>query len=104
MTGDAIYGYMTPISFAMEPDEREALARLGCLEAIRSGTTTLVDPFRHVAGYARGMAETGLRLYLADRRGQGFGVHTCQIRLGAGGRGREIVSTVGTRTVSAASP
>jgi 5-methylthioadenosine/S-adenosylhomocysteine deaminase len=66
MSGDAIFGYMTPISFAMTPAERRALARLGCLEAIRSGTTTLVEPFRHVAGYARGMVESGLRLYLSE--------------------------------------
>ena len=66
MSGDAIFGYMTPISFAMTPAERRALARLGCLEAIRSGTTTLVEPFRHVAGYAQGMVESGLRLYLAE--------------------------------------
>ena len=66
MSGDAVFGYMTPISFAMTPAERRALARLGCLEAIRSGTTTLVEPFRHVAGYAQGMVETGLRLYLSE--------------------------------------
>lgn len=79
MTGDAIYGYMTPISFAMQPGEREALARLGCLEAIRSGTTTLVDPFRHVAGYAAGMARTGLRLYLSE---SGADALTLKIRTG----------------------
>ena len=54
MAGDAIFGYMTPISFAMTPDERAAVARLGCLEGILSGTTTMVEPFRHVAGYAQG--------------------------------------------------
>lgn len=66
MSGDAIFGYMTPISFAMTPEERRALARLGCLEALRSGTTTLVEPFRHLTSYARGMVETGLRLYLSE--------------------------------------
>ena len=45
MAGDAIFGYMTPISFAMTPGERAAIARLGCLEGILSGTTTMVDPF-----------------------------------------------------------
>ena len=66
MAGDAIFGYMTPISFAMTPDERAAVARLGCLEGILCGTTTMVEPFRHVAGYAQGMVDTGLRLYLGE--------------------------------------
>ena len=66
MAGDAIFGYMTPISFAMTPGERAAIARLGCLEGILSGTTTMVDPFRHVAGYAQGMVDTGMRLYLSE--------------------------------------
>ncbi len=66
MTGDAIFGYMTPISFAMKDDERRAIARLGCLEAIRSGTTSLVEPFRFLAGYAGGMVESGLRLWLSE--------------------------------------
>ncbi|MDA0997830.1 MAG: amidohydrolase family protein [Proteobacteria bacterium] len=66
MSGDAIFGYMTPISFAMTDAERRALARLGCLEAIRSGTTTLVEPFRFITGYGDGMVESGLRLYLGE--------------------------------------
>ncbi len=79
MSGDAIYGYMTPISFAMQPDERAAMARLGALEALRSGCTTLADPFRHVAGYARAMADTGLRLYLSE---SGADARTLEIRKG----------------------
>lgn len=66
MGTEAIYGYMTPISFAMLPDEREAISLLGCLEAIRSGTTTLVEPFRHVVDYAGTMAGTGMRLYFSE--------------------------------------
>jgi 5-methylthioadenosine/S-adenosylhomocysteine deaminase len=64
--GEAIYRYMTPISYAMSGEERSVIAALGCLEAIRSGTTTLVDPFRHVTTYAPAMAATGLRLWLTE--------------------------------------
>ena len=63
---EAIYRYMTPISFAMTAAEREALALLGCAEALRSGTTTLVEPFRHVVTYAGAMAKTGMRLWLSE--------------------------------------
>ncbi|QCI68470.1 amidohydrolase family protein [Phreatobacter stygius] len=65
-SGDAIYRYMTPISYVMTPEERSVIAMLGCLEAIRSGTTTLVDPFRHVTTYAEAMASTGMRLWLSE--------------------------------------
>ncbi|MBV8913337.1 MAG: amidohydrolase family protein [Acetobacteraceae bacterium] len=64
--GDAVYGYMSPISYAMSAEERAIFATLGCLEAIRSGTTTLVDPFRHVRDYASAMAATGMRLWLSE--------------------------------------
>lgn len=63
---EVIYRYMSPISYAMSDVERAVMASLGCLEAIRSGTTTLVDPFRHVAGYAKAMADMGLRLWLSE--------------------------------------
>ena len=64
--GDVIYRYMSPVSYTMSDHERGVMAALGCLEAIRSGTTTLVDPFRHVVGYAGAMADTGLRLWLSE--------------------------------------
>ncbi|MDA7947758.1 MAG: amidohydrolase family protein [Hyphomicrobiaceae bacterium] len=79
MSGDAIFGYMTPISFAMNDDERRALARLACLEAIRCGTTTMVEPFRFITGYAAGMAETGMRLWLSEN---GADALTLKIRHG----------------------
>lgn len=64
--GNLVYQYMVPASYLLEPEERAAIARLACAEAIRSGTTTLVDPLRHVADYAPAMIETGLRLWLAE--------------------------------------
>ncbi|MBI4200386.1 MAG: amidohydrolase [Chloroflexi bacterium] len=75
-----VYTYMTPITFVMSADERSALAALGCLEAIRSGTTTLVDPLRHVATYAQAMADSGLRLFLSESCADAL---TLQIRHGS---------------------
>jgi 5-methylthioadenosine/S-adenosylhomocysteine deaminase len=65
-SSEVIYRYMTPISYAMSDHEQAVMALLGCVEAIRSGATTLVDPFRHVQSYAEAMAETGLRLWLSE--------------------------------------
>ena len=42
------------------------MATLGALEAIRSGTTTLLEIADGVAGYAQNLADTGLRLVLAE--------------------------------------
>ena len=64
--GNLVYQYMVPASYLLEPAERSAIARLACAEAIRSGTTTMVDPLRHVADYAPAMIGTGLRLWLAE--------------------------------------
>ncbi|WP_370302340.1 amidohydrolase family protein [Pseudooceanicola sp.] len=64
--GNLVYQYMVPASYLLEPGERAAIARLACAEAIRSGTTTLVDPLRHVADYAPAMIDSGLRLWLAE--------------------------------------
>jgi 5-methylthioadenosine/S-adenosylhomocysteine deaminase len=65
-SGDSIYRYMTPISYAMTPEERAVIVQLGCLEAIRSGTTTLVDPFRFVSGYVDAMAASGMRIWVSE--------------------------------------
>ena len=64
--GEIIYRYMSPVSYTMSDHERAVMAALGCLEAIRSGTTTLVDPFRHVGSYVGAMADTGVRLWLSE--------------------------------------
>lgn len=64
--GNLVYQYMVPASYLLEPQERAAIARLACAEAIRSGTTTMVDPLRHVADYAPAMVDTGMRLWLAE--------------------------------------
>lgn len=64
--GSAVYSTMTPVSYTMEGGERQVIATLGCLEAIRCGCTTLVEPFRHLPSYADAMAATGARLWLSE--------------------------------------
>ena len=58
---------------------RKVMVTLGCLEAIRSGCTTLVDPFRHVPTYGSAMAATGLRLWLSENCAD---INTLRIRMG----------------------
>ena len=77
--GNAVYGYMSPVSYAMQGEERAVMVQLGCLEAIRSGCTTLVDPFRHVPSYGAAMAATGLRLWLSENCAD---INTLNIRKG----------------------
>lgn len=64
--GNLVYQYMVPVSYLMRPHERAAVARMACAEAIRSGTTTMVDPLRLVDDYAPAMIGTGMRLWLAE--------------------------------------
>jgi cytosine/adenosine deaminase-related metal-dependent hydrolase len=47
-------------------EERQVIATLGTLEALRSGTTTLLEIADHVGGFSQTLADTGLRLVLAD--------------------------------------
>jgi len=51
----------------LNEDEALALSRLGALEALRAGCTTLVDSFVHAEATVAGMAETGVRLFASQR-------------------------------------
>ena len=62
----SVYGYMVPMALIMTDEERAAMATLGCLEAIRSGNTTLLETYRFLPGYASAMVQTGLRLVLSE--------------------------------------
>lgn len=64
--GNLVYQYMVPASYLLKPHERAAIATLACAEAIRSGTTSLADPLRHVEDYAPAMIASGMRLWLAE--------------------------------------
>ncbi len=78
-SGNAVYGYMSPVSYTMTPHERAVMGMLGIVEGIRSGTTTFVDPFRHVPDYADAMAALRVRLVLSENCAD---VNTLKIRHG----------------------
>lgn len=61
-------GGLSPIPLPdMTPDERRAFALLGALEALRSGTTHVLEDSNDVDHYAGALADTGMRFLLAER-------------------------------------
>ena len=66
------FGFPTTLRFPVSArsllslEEQQLMATLGALEAIRSGTTCLLEISSGVDGYAQSLAQTGLRLGLAD--------------------------------------
>jgi 5-methylthioadenosine/S-adenosylhomocysteine deaminase len=51
----------------LSPGERRVMAELGALEAIRSGTTLVLEDGVGLADYADALLDTGLRLLLCER-------------------------------------
>src|SRR5258705_458205 len=61
-------GGMAPLPLPeLTPDEERTMALLGALEAIRSGTTLVLEESAGLAGYAGALVDTGLRLVLCER-------------------------------------
>jgi 5-methylthioadenosine/S-adenosylhomocysteine deaminase len=61
-------GGLSPIPLPpLTAHEQAVMCQLGALEAIRSGTTAVIEDAVGIAGYAREMAATGLRMVLAER-------------------------------------
>lgn len=79
LDSNPVYGYMSPVSYEMSDEERAVMVQLGCLEAIRSGCSTLVDPFRHLHSYVPAMAATGMRLWVSESCAD---INTLKIRQG----------------------
>jgi 5-methylthioadenosine/S-adenosylhomocysteine deaminase len=51
----------------LRPEQRAVMARLGVLEALRSGTTAAMDITNNIEDYAEAIVATGLRLVLAEQ-------------------------------------
>lgn len=66
------FGFPTTLRFPttgrglLSDEERTVFALLAAIEAMRSGTTTLLEISDRVPQYARALADTGLRLFLAE--------------------------------------
>ena len=61
-------GGLSPIPLPdMTPDERRTMAELGALEALRSGTTHVLEDSNDIDHYAGALADTGMRFVLAER-------------------------------------
>jgi 5-methylthioadenosine/S-adenosylhomocysteine deaminase len=61
-------GGLSPIPLpAMNADERRIMAQLGVLEALRSGTTFMLEDGSNLDDYAEALAASGLRYLLAER-------------------------------------
>jgi 5-methylthioadenosine/S-adenosylhomocysteine deaminase len=61
-------GGLAPLPLpTLSPDEERVMALLGAVEAIRSGTTLVLEESAGLDGYAGALADTGLRLVLCER-------------------------------------
>lgn len=61
-------GGLSPLPLPrLTPDEERVMARLGALEAIRSGTTLVLEEGHRLDIYAGTLVDTGLRLVLCER-------------------------------------
>lgn len=66
------FGFPTILRFPttgrglLNTDERNVFGLLACIEAIRNGTTTLLEISNDIAEYAESLNATGLRLLLAE--------------------------------------
>jgi len=62
----SLHSHLLPFRARMTPDGALALARLGALEALRFGTTTMVDLYWHADAVGRAFDEVGLRGVLGE--------------------------------------
>lgn len=62
----SIYEQMMPMTDLMTPEDRYNMALLGCLEAVKSGSTTIVENFSHMADIVPAVDRSGLRAVVSE--------------------------------------
>jgi 5-methylthioadenosine/S-adenosylhomocysteine deaminase len=77
-----MYTPRVPQGHRLGAEETYLLARLGAWDLLRTGSTTVVDYYRHGDSCARAMAESGLRAFVGGR------IHDVDLAVLAGGEHR----------------
>ncbi len=62
----SIYEQMMPMTDLMTPEDRYTMGLLGSLEALKSGTTTIVDNFNNMADIVPAVDQSGLRAVVSE--------------------------------------
>src|SRR5215813_14110386 len=77
-----MYTPRVPQGYRLGAEEVYHLSRLGAWDLLRTGSTTVVDYYRHGDSCARAMAESGLRAFVGGR------IHDVDLAALAGGEHR----------------
>jgi 5-methylthioadenosine/S-adenosylhomocysteine deaminase len=64
--GASLYGQMYPMKQLLTSDDRYALGMLGCLEALRGGTTCLVENYEGATDVVPAIEQLGLRAVVSE--------------------------------------
>jgi 5-methylthioadenosine/S-adenosylhomocysteine deaminase len=89
------YSRGIPRSAGLHPDDAAALARMGALEAMLFGSTTVNDSYIHADAIVAAIGELGLRVHVSER------IHDADFEALAEGRW-EHCDAIGDRTLGAA--
>ena len=64
--GNSLYGQMYPMKSILTPEDRYTLGMLGCVEALRFGTTTITENYEGAIDIAPAIQKLGMRGVLSE--------------------------------------
>jgi len=64
--GNSLYGQMYPMKSILTPEDRYTLGMLGCVEALRFGTTTITENYEGATDVAPAIQKLGMRGVLSE--------------------------------------